>query len=102
MHLVYVFQNNYVNVHNLKLADGRYYVCVFAKAKQIKFEKFTQQLPAVSACSNGITIDVMDPEPGQVWVGDHQRHRSYQVLVAYLSTIYNSTMHYFHHTIMIT
>ena len=73
-------QDNFVNVHGLALKEGqRYHVCILANATDLQFEKFTQHLEQNSECSNGIIVDRTPPITGQVWVGSHQEHWSFQV-----------------------
>ena len=69
-----------MNAVNLPLEDGRrYHVCIYANETDLEFETFTQHLDAVSACSNGITVDLEPPTAGNVWIGDHRNHQFYQV-----------------------
>ncbi|XP_076468275.1 uncharacterized protein LOC143299060 [Babylonia areolata] len=70
-----VTKQKYVNVHfgpdhsRPLLENGRhYYVCIHAEAETITYEKWTEQLPDVSVCSDGVTVDLTSPQPGTVWV----------------------------------
>ncbi|XP_064643830.1 uncharacterized protein LOC135497820 [Lineus longissimus] len=47
----------------------RYYICIHATAVNHKYEEWTETLPEVNACSDGITLDLTDPKPGNVWFG---------------------------------
>ncbi|XP_067684738.1 uncharacterized protein [Haliotis asinina] len=52
------------------LVDGRrYYVCVHAEARVVEYEKWTEHLPEVSSCSDGVTVDVTPPIGGRVFLG---------------------------------
>ena len=71
-----------MNVPNLDLINGnRYYICVYAEETDLEFERFTQRLDSVSACSNGIVVDHDPPIAGDVWVGNSKEHRYYQVTI---------------------
>ncbi|KAI8510730.1 hypothetical protein Bbelb_116460, partial [Branchiostoma belcheri] len=60
---------NFVNVPGIELLHGRrYHICVHANATVLHFELFDQSLDEVDSCSNGITVDLTPPLPGQVWV----------------------------------
>ena len=54
-------------------------MCVHAPEVSIEYEEFTEHLDAVSACSNGITVDHQAPIGGRVWTGGPTQHQSYQV-----------------------
>ena len=72
----------------LSLQEGRrYHVCIHAEETDVEFETFTQHLAAVSACSNGIVIDLNPPLAGHVWAGDHRKHQMYQVDNVYTSDV---------------
>ena len=76
----FVLQANYVNVPHIELEKGkRYHICVHAKETDLVYETFTQHLDTVSACSNGVTVDLNPPIPGTVWIGDHTKHQLFQV-----------------------
>ncbi|XP_046570853.1 uncharacterized protein LOC124279103 [Haliotis rubra] len=54
----------------LWLVHGRmYYVCVHAEARVVEYEKWTEDLPEVSSCSDGVTVDVTPPSGGRVFLG---------------------------------
>ena len=75
-----VLQDNFVNVHDLTLNEGqRYHICILANATDILVENVTEHLQENSECSNGIVVDRTPPIAGQVWVGSHQKHWSFQV-----------------------
>ncbi|XP_078578622.1 uncharacterized protein LOC144863374 [Branchiostoma floridae x Branchiostoma japonicum] len=64
-------EENFVNVPDIELLHGRrYHICVHANATVLHFELFDQSLAEVDYCSNGITVDLTPPLPGQVWVND--------------------------------
>ncbi|XP_078700910.1 uncharacterized protein LOC144927390 [Branchiostoma floridae x Branchiostoma belcheri] len=70
--------DEYVNVDNLALQQGRrYHICIHANRTTQVFETFSQELPAVSACSDGITVDRTPPTPGRVWI-ENSDDKSYQ------------------------
>ncbi|XP_078621331.1 uncharacterized protein LOC144887808 [Branchiostoma floridae x Branchiostoma japonicum] len=70
--------DEYVNVNDLVLQRGRrYHICVHANRTTQVFETFTQELPAVSACSDGITVDHTPPTLGNVWI-ENSDGKSYQ------------------------
>ena len=50
-----------------------------ANATTAVFERFTQNLPELDACSNGIVVDRYPPEPGNVWIGGPMESWKYQV-----------------------
>ena len=56
----------------------RYVVCIHANATTNVFEKWTQELPDLSVCSNGITVDFTPPTSNDVWIGN-QQGQIYQV-----------------------
>ncbi|XP_078661603.1 uncharacterized protein LOC144905733 [Branchiostoma floridae x Branchiostoma belcheri] len=71
--------DEYVNVDNLApLQQGRrYHICIHANKTLQVFETFSQELPAVSACSDGVTVDRTPPTPGRVWI-ENSDDKSYQ------------------------
>ncbi|XP_078701246.1 uncharacterized protein LOC144927586 [Branchiostoma floridae x Branchiostoma belcheri] len=70
--------DEYVNVDNLALQQGRrYHICIHANKTLQEYETFSQWLPAVSACSDGITVDRTPPTPGRVWI-ENSDDKSYQ------------------------
>ncbi|CAH1249044.1 SCARF2 [Branchiostoma lanceolatum] len=70
--------DEYVNVEGLALQHGRrYHICVHANRTTLVFETFSQELPAVSACSDGITVDHTPPSPGKVWI-ENSEGKNYQ------------------------
>ncbi|XP_071082513.1 uncharacterized protein [Haliotis cracherodii] len=53
-----------------RLVHGRsYYVCVHADARTVENEKWTEDLPEVNSCSDGVTVDVTPPSGGRVFLG---------------------------------
>ena len=61
----------------------RYVVCIHANATVNVFEKWTQELPEISVCSNGITVDLTPPTPNDVWIGN-QYGQKYQVITLHV------------------
>lgn len=57
-----------------------YYVCIHAIAEDVVFEKWTERLPDVTACSDGVTVDLTPPTGGEVFV-DGLLHGMYKVFV---------------------
>ena len=70
---------NFANIQDVLLHHGtRYKVCVHANAINITHEEWTQIIPAISACSDGVVVDTTPPSPGTVWIG-WKEHSNYQV-----------------------
>ena len=78
--LYYFADNKYINVQfDEDLKHGaRYYICVYAKEKVVEHEKWTEILPEVKECSDGVVVDLTKPTEGRVWV-NRLRHIQYQV-----------------------
>ena len=55
-----------------------YYICVHAAAESLVHEKWTEDLPEVADCSDGVTVDLSQPVAGNVYV-DGLRNTYYQV-----------------------
>ena len=55
-----------------------YYVCLYAAAESVPYEKWVEELPEVVSCSDGITVDLTPPVAGTVVV-DGLRSGIYQV-----------------------
>ncbi|KAI0232203.1 hypothetical protein LSAT2_017453, partial [Lamellibrachia satsuma] len=84
-------RDNFMNVHGLALKEGQHYhICILANATDLQFEKFTQHLEQNSECSNGIIVDRTPPITGQVWVGSHQKHWSFQIDRSQLNIYWSS------------
>ncbi|XP_078682420.1 uncharacterized protein LOC144916894 [Branchiostoma floridae x Branchiostoma belcheri] len=82
-------EENFVNVPDIELLHGRrYHICVHANATVLHFELFDQSLDKVDSCSNGITVDLTPPLPGQVWVNhkDLQFQTSTSEMTVYWNT----------------
>ena len=76
-----IIVQNFVNVpfDYGELQHGhRYLFCIHTHATSIQYELWTQQLKEVAACSDGVTVDITPPEPGDVWLGQDKSH-AYQV-----------------------
>jgi hypothetical protein len=69
---------------NFKFSPGelihgqRYMVCIHTAYTEIKHEMWTQVLPQLDVCSDGIVVDLTPPTPGEVWIGSVRGTR-YQV-----------------------
>ena len=75
-----ISDDNYVNAYFEAgaLVNGhRYMVCIHAEAMVLEHEYWKEDLPDISACSDGITIDTTPPVPGDVWV--YKKEALYQV-----------------------
>ncbi|KAL3841826.1 hypothetical protein ACJMK2_019925 [Sinanodonta woodiana] len=72
------YVNVYLNSTNYLMDGRRYVICIYAKKTAIKKERWIQYLEAVSACSDGVTVDLAPPTPGKVWIGteDTQMYQS--------------------------
>ncbi|XP_035696852.1 uncharacterized protein LOC118430249 [Branchiostoma floridae] len=82
-------KDNFVNVPGLQLHHGRrYHICIHADRTVLQFETFEQTLAEVDTCSNGITVDLTPPLPGQVWI--NRRDRDFQTSVSELYVFWDS------------
>ncbi|XP_052067298.1 uncharacterized protein LOC127706680 [Mytilus californianus] len=63
--------------HNELVHGTRYTVCIHADQTALVNEEWIQQLPAVSACSDGIIVDLTPPTAGRLWIG-HNLNTVYQ------------------------
>ncbi|XP_061181031.1 uncharacterized protein LOC133189645 [Saccostrea echinata] len=48
----------------------RYIICIHTVYTEIKFEEWTQVLPELNTCSDGVVVDLTPPTPGKVWIGN--------------------------------
>ncbi|XP_078322971.1 uncharacterized protein LOC111122905 [Crassostrea virginica] len=67
--------NEFINVKFEKgeLEHGqRYMVCIHSEHTEIVYEKWTQVLPEINECSDGIVVDLTPPTAGKVWIGSKQ------------------------------
>lgn len=55
-------------------------VCIHAVHTVIVHEKWTQVLPEISECSDGVVVDLTPPLAGKVWIGSTQG-LEYQVIL---------------------
>ena len=55
----------------------RYAVCIHAEATVLVYEYWKEELPGISVCSDGITVDTTPPSPGNVWL--YHKEALYQV-----------------------
>ncbi|XP_066275498.1 uncharacterized protein [Branchiostoma lanceolatum] len=82
-------KDNFVNVLGLALRHGRrYHICVHADQTVLQFEMFDQTLAEVDTCSNGVTVDLTPPLPGQVWV--NRRDQDFQTSTSELYVYWDS------------
>ena len=78
--------NEFINVKFEKgeLEHGqRYMVCIHSEHTEIVYEKWTQVLPEINECSDGIVVDLTPPTAGKVWIGSKQG-LEYQVMHFFL------------------
>ena len=77
-----ILEQNFVNVDDLTLHHGkRYKVCIHTNSTNITHETWwTETIEGVSACSDGIVVDITPPVVGQVWIGWHE-HLQFQVIM---------------------
>ncbi|XP_055958617.1 uncharacterized protein LOC130013975 [Patella vulgata] len=63
-------EKEYINVLNPNILKHgrRYYICIRADAAVAGYEKWTEDLEEVNACSDGVTVDLTPPNGGRVWV----------------------------------
>ncbi|KAK3101031.1 hypothetical protein FSP39_000383, partial [Pinctada imbricata] len=60
--------------HNFKFEKGilkhgeRYIVCLHGNRTEIPHEKWTQILPDLNTCSDGVVVDLTPPVAGDVWI----------------------------------
>ncbi|XP_072034094.1 uncharacterized protein [Amphiura filiformis] len=81
---------NFVNVQELTLQHGqRYRVCLHANATNITHDEWTEIIPKVSACSDGVIVDITPPVAGQVWIG-WREHSQYQISTTELALSWES------------
>ncbi|KAL8561571.1 hypothetical protein ACOMHN_024807 [Nucella lapillus] len=65
-----------------------YYVCVHAAAETITHEKWVEELPDVTSCSDGVTVDLTPPTAGVVSV-EGLRNGIYQMSPSVISLRWN-------------
>ena len=61
--------NAFFDSKNELVHGKRYLICLNAPRKEIEYEKWTEVLPEVKSCSDGVTVDLTPPKPGRVWIG---------------------------------
>ncbi|XP_071964161.1 uncharacterized protein [Antedon mediterranea] len=82
--------DEYINVDELNLKHGsKYFICIHAEKTMKYHEKWTEVLPELSSCSDGVVIDLTPPTPGDVWLG-WQRGNIYQHSMSELSISWDS------------
>lgn len=75
-----ISDKNYVNVYfeTNPLEHGhRYVICIHADAVLLEHEYWKEPLPEISSCSDGITVDITPPRPGDIWI--YNKDALYQV-----------------------
>ena len=78
--MILALDKEFVNVQDLSLEHGkRYRICIHADEVTIEHEKWTETLPSVSSCSDGVVVDTTPPTPGSVWIGWSNKNK-YQVV----------------------
>ncbi|XP_055958811.1 uncharacterized protein LOC126830508 [Patella vulgata] len=77
-------EKEYINVLNPNILKHgrRYYICIRADAAVAGYEKWTEDLEEVNACSDGVTVDLTPPNGGRVWV-ENLKDFKYQVIFLY-------------------
>ncbi|XP_056015772.1 uncharacterized protein LOC125675332 [Ostrea edulis] len=79
---------------NVKFNDGelehgqRYVVCIHTEHTEITYEKWTQVLPEINVCSDGIVVDLTPPSAGNVWIG--KQGQRYQISATDLYVTWDS------------
>ncbi|XP_055997828.1 uncharacterized protein LOC125647098 [Ostrea edulis] len=48
----------------------RYTICIHTEYTEIRFEEWTQVLPELNTCSDGIVVDLTPPTAREVWIGN--------------------------------
>lgn len=48
----------------------RYTICIHTEYTEIKFEEWTQVLPELNTCTDGVVVDLTSPTPGKVWISN--------------------------------
>jgi hypothetical protein len=59
---------------------AQYVVCIHADNVTLEYETWSEILPEVSTCSDGVTVDLTPPTAGLVWIG-HDPDTHYQVYI---------------------
>ena len=63
-------ENESINVKGLEMVNGkRYRICIHTNETTKHYEKWSETLPEVSECSDGVIVDTLSPTTGTVWVG---------------------------------
>ena len=57
----------------------RYIICIHANAMVLHHEFWDEELPDISTCSDGVTVDIYPPIPAAVWL--YEKSASYQVCI---------------------
>nr|XP_034314147.1 uncharacterized protein LOC105348718 isoform X1 [Crassostrea gigas] len=48
----------------------KYTICIHTEYTEIKFEEWTQVLPELNTCTDGVVVDLTSPTPGKVWISN--------------------------------
>ena len=69
--LTYYFsENEFINVKGLEMVNGkRYRICIHTNETTKHYEKWSETLPEIFECSDGVIVDTLPPAKGAVWVG---------------------------------
>lgn len=71
--LLFISESAYVNVlfkDESPLEHGkRYTICIHAPSKTLEYETYTEVLQETNECSDGITVDLIPPLTGKIWIG---------------------------------
>lgn len=71
--MCFPLEKEYVNVlfrDGEELKHGqRYMICIYAPQTVVTHEKWVETLEEFSGCSDGVTVDLTPPIPGNVWIG---------------------------------
>ena len=59
------------------LNGHRYAICIHADSEVLAHEYWNEELPEISTCSDGVTVDTTPPQPGDVWI--NRKDALYQV-----------------------
>lgn len=77
-----ILDREFINVefNDKSLTHGhRYIICIHADNVTYDYEKWTEFLDEMNACSDGVVVDLTPPKEGKVWIGNN-RGIKYQVL----------------------
>ena len=72
-----ISEHEYINAYfdDVPLLHGnRYMTCIHANKSILHNEFWEQNLEEISACSDGITVDLSPPVSADVWIGNNKDH----------------------------